>query len=73
MGKTSLAIAVAAREREEFLDGVYFVALADARRADEGWERLAAALDVISDGPPEEAVVAAIDRRRLLVVLDNLE
>ena len=73
VGKTSLAIAVAARERDEFFDGVYFVALADAHRADEGWERLAAALDVISDGPPEEAVVAAIGSRRLLVVLDNLE
>jgi predicted ATPase/DNA-binding SARP family transcriptional activator len=75
VGKSRLAIEVAARAGDGLADGAAFVALASVR--DPGLvpatllERLGVAHG--GDAPGEEALIAALAREQLLLVLDNLE
>jgi predicted ATPase len=73
VGKTSLALAVATRVEQDYRDGVYFVALEEARTSDAAWDALAGALGVATDEKPQQAVVAYSAGRSTLLVLDNLE
>ena len=73
IGKTCLALAVAEELRDEFFDGVYFVALApigDARLVD---DELATVVGVEAGDDPLAAVAHALAGRRVLVVFDNFE
>jgi len=73
VGKTTTALQVARRLAGGELDGVYFVALEQARDADDAWAALAGAVGIpTGDAGPAE-VVATLAARHALLVLDNLE
>jgi predicted ATPase/class 3 adenylate cyclase len=71
VGKTRLSLAAAAALDHAFPHGVFFVALAAVGDADVMWKTLASDLDVDGEGPA--AVLEYLRRRRMLLVLDNLE
>jgi predicted ATPase/DNA-binding XRE family transcriptional regulator len=75
VGKTRMALALAAELAPEFADGVAWVELAPVREPDLVAAAVARALGVheTGDQPLAEALVAFIANRRLLLVLDNLE
>jgi len=73
VGKTRLALAAAAWLHEAFPHGGYFVPLAPVRAAEVMWKAIAASLDVTGDGPDAEVVTGYLQKRRTLLVLDNLE
>lgn len=72
VGKTSLAQAVADLVAEDFSDGIHFVPLGPLRSADAIAGAIAGALGL---APQSSAtgVAAALEGRRLLLVLDNCE
>src|SRR5829696_6492734 len=75
VGKTRMALALAAELAPEFADGVAWVELAPVRDPDLVAAAVARALGVheTGDQPVAEALVAFIANCRLLLVLDNLE
>jgi non-specific serine/threonine protein kinase len=75
VGKTRLALQVAADLRNEFADGVVFVDLAPVRDPDLVASAIAQALGVSESGdrPLVERLQSFLADRRLLLVLDNLE
>jgi predicted ATPase/DNA-binding XRE family transcriptional regulator len=75
VGKTRLALAVASELAAEFAAGVVWVDLAPIRDSALVATAVAHALGVREDGerPLRDLLVAAVARRRLLLVLDNLE
>jgi predicted ATPase/DNA-binding XRE family transcriptional regulator len=75
VGKTRLALAVAAALAGQFPDGVAWVELAALRDAALVPAALASALGVREEGqrPLLESLAAALAGRRLLLILDNLE
>lgn len=74
-GKTRLAIRGALEEVGHFADGVFFVDLSPARKADDAFAALARALGVpvASETRPVDALKGELSHRRLLLVLDNFE
>jgi predicted ATPase/DNA-binding NarL/FixJ family response regulator/transcriptional regulator with XRE-family HTH domain len=75
IGKTRLALQVAADIADQFADGVAFVALAQVLAAEHVATAIAGALGLSFAGgqAPDDALVAALADRRLLLVLDNFE
>lgn len=74
VGKTRLALS-AARELESIFDGVAFVDLAPIRDSDGVVGAIASAVGVRNDGKSalQEQLQAALQQRRMLLVLDNAE
>ncbi|GHI04081.1 hypothetical protein AQI88_07650 [Streptomyces cellostaticus] len=74
-GKTRLALAVAARRREDFRDGAWFVDLAGLAEPPLVSEAVAAALGVQlpPSGGAREALITQLGGREMLLVLDNCE
>jgi predicted ATPase/class 3 adenylate cyclase len=68
-GKTRLALQAAAELSDEFVDGVYFVALAPLRDAGMVFATIAEVVGV----QPDDDLVGALRSKRMLLVLDNLE
>ena len=75
MGKTSLAIAAAAQQVEQFSDGVCWVPLAPLTEAKDMVLAIAAALGLQLQGErtPEQQVGDYLRAKHLLLVLDNFE
>ena len=75
VGKTRLAIEVAAQADEDFGDGVAFVALAAVPDAALVAAEIARALDVREAGDRRlsQTLISALRAKHLLLVLDNLE
>ncbi|MFN8467235.1 MAG: LuxR C-terminal-related transcriptional regulator [Caldilineaceae bacterium] len=75
MGKTSLAIAAAAQQIEQFPDGVCWVPLAPLTEAKDLVLAIAAALglQLQGGGTPEQQVSDCLRAKHLLLVLDNFE
>ena len=75
VGKTRLAMAVAAELADEFPDGVWLVELAPVGTPDAVPDAIANALGITSQGdsPVIESVAEAVAGRRLLIVIDNCE
>ncbi len=75
VGKTRLAIEVAAASVGDFADGAVFVSLAAVRDPDLVVSAIAHALDLreLADRPPLEQLAAALRAKQLLLVLDNFE
>jgi DNA-binding SARP family transcriptional activator len=75
VGKSRLAVEVARAVRDRFPDGVWWVDLTVAGDRDEAVRRLAEALGVTAAPGVAlaEALVAFLEHRRLLLVLDNCE
>jgi predicted ATPase/DNA-binding XRE family transcriptional regulator/Tfp pilus assembly protein PilF len=75
VGKTRLALQVAAEARAEFADGVVFVPLAPIGDPALVAAAIATALDIQEQGtrPLTTTLTAALRSRRLLLVLDNME
>lgn len=75
VGKTRLALQVAARLVEDYPDGVWLVELAALADPAQLPQTVAAALGVREQPgrPPEETLLAALRPRRLLLLLDNCE
>jgi non-specific serine/threonine protein kinase len=75
VGKTRLALAVAAAVVAAFVDGVAFVALASIRDPDLVLPTIAQALGLSDIGgrPLTEGVVAHVRSRQMLLLLDNVE
>lgn len=75
VGKTRLALQVAAAVMPEFADGVCFVELATVRDSEMVLPTIAHALGLSDKGnrPLMEHLVAHLQPRHLLLVLDNLE
>ncbi|MBB6172943.1 putative ATPase/DNA-binding CsgD family transcriptional regulator [Nocardiopsis mwathae] len=73
IGKTRLALRVAAHATGSFPDGVWLVELAQARGRDEAVARIAAAVGVAEEAGRdlEYTLRDALARRRLLLVLDG--
>jgi predicted ATPase/DNA-binding CsgD family transcriptional regulator len=75
VGKTRLALQVAVEAADEFADGVCFVELAAVHAPDLVLPTIAQALGLSDKGPRSvsELLVAHLQPRQLLLVLDNLE
>ena len=74
VGKTRLALALAARTGPSFDDGARFIELASVRTAEQVASAISAGLGLApSGGKPAEAVKAYLRSRKLLLVLDNFE
>ena len=75
VGKTRLALQVAAELVPEFPDGVWLVELAPVGEPDVVPNAVAAVLGVAAEAgsPLTEVIARALSRRRLLLVLDNCE
>ena len=75
IGKTRLALQAAAGLPDAFPDGLWWVALAPVRRGGQVLSALAQALGVREEEGTslEDALLARIEGRRMLVVLDNSE
>ena len=75
IGKTRLAIHVAARLAPGFADGAWFVELADLQQPDLVASRIASVIGVVEEpGRPRLATLAdAVRPQRMLIVLDNCE
>ncbi len=75
IGKTRLAIEVARRVTQRFLDGVSFIALAGLAPTDGVAPGIAAALglQLIGSSAPLDQVLEALRLREVLLVLDNFE
>ena len=75
VGKTRLALAVAAAVRDRFADGVAYVELAPLRAADEVLPAIADAVDAPATAGTDgtSAVVERLRHQRTLLVLDNVE
>jgi predicted ATPase/DNA-binding CsgD family transcriptional regulator len=75
VGKTRLAVAVAAELTDEFPDGVWLVELAPVGDPDAVPDAIANALGITpqGDAPVIDAVAEAVAGRRRLIVVDNCE
>ena len=75
VGKTRLALAVAAELAEDFPDGVWLVELAAVADGDAVADAIATALGVTPHGDDRiiDTVAEAVTGRRLLLVVDNCE
>ena len=75
VGKTRLALAVAADLAEEFSDGVWLVELGPVADADAVPDAIATALGITPQGGARviDAVADALAGRRVLLVIDNCE
>src|SRR5215470_1181982 len=75
IGKTRLAIRLAAELADDFPDGAWFVELADLRQPELVASRVASATGVVEEpGRPLAATLAdALRPRKMLLVLDNCE
>ncbi|WP_433281284.1 AAA family ATPase [Pseudonocardia xinjiangensis] len=75
VGKTTLALLVAAAAREHFPAGTVLVELADVRSAADVVPAIATALGVPDSGTADRvgAVASFLGNRGLLLVLDNVE
>ncbi len=75
VGKTRLALAIAARVRVNFADGIGFVSLAAVRDADLVLPTIAQAEGLPGNSAlsPAELLQAALREKRRLLVLDNFE
>jgi excisionase family DNA binding protein len=75
VGKTRLALALAAELRDDFDDGVAYVALASLRDPSLVPPAIGVALGVRENGSQSltERLAERLERRRLLLILDNFE
>jgi predicted ATPase/DNA-binding XRE family transcriptional regulator len=75
VGKTRLAVAVAASLGDAFLDGIVFIDLAPLREPAQVVPAVAAALDLSDQGsiPLVETMRRRLSTRQMLLVLDNFE
>ncbi len=75
VGKTRLALQIAADLQAEFVDGVHFVPLATVREAEVFLPTIARALGLgdLGSRPLVERMVDYVHQRQVLLVLDNLE
>ena len=77
VGKSSLGLEIAQRalEREDFKDGIYFVALAPVAKPEHIVSAIAQALDFsfYGNADPQEQLFAFLDSKEVLIVLDNFE
>ncbi len=72
-GKTRLAISLARQATELFPDGVYFVPLSTAITPEAMRRAIAEGLDISAEPTTSAALVAHLEHRQVLLVLDNLE
>ena len=75
IGKTRLAIEVAERLLESFEDGVYFIPLAPLRSTDHIVTAIARTVNfqLHSNNDPTQQLLAFLQERQLLLVLDNFD
>ena len=75
IGKTRLALEVAARLQDAFEDGVFLVELAPLSNPDLLADTIARTLGVKAEGaqPVEDALLKYLSERKMLLVLDNME
>jgi predicted ATPase/DNA-binding CsgD family transcriptional regulator len=75
IGKTRLALQVAAHLLDHFVDGVYFVALASVREPDLVVAAIAQTLGVheVAERRLQESLQAYLGDKQLLLILDNFE
>ncbi len=73
IGKTTLALAVAAHLQNHYEDGVVFVPLAAVSNATLMASTILTALGSTDLSPPQSKLIAFLRRKTMLLVLDNLE
>ncbi len=75
VGKSRLALQVAIDVQEDFADGVWFVALAPVKNADQLLASIGRALELRDEGDSsiEERLHRLLHDRQMLMVLDNFE
>ena len=75
IGKTALALTVAAEVLDQFPDGVFFVSLAPIHDPAHVLSAIAQALNIREQGsqPLRESLVTHLRSRRVLLILDNFE
>jgi predicted ATPase/class 3 adenylate cyclase len=75
VGKTRLALQLAAEVVQDFTDGVYFIALAPITSGDLVVHALAAALNIVEqpNEPLETTVIRYVGGKKVLLVFDNSE
>ena len=75
MGKTRLALQLAAESLDRYPDGVFFVDLSAEREADAAFEAILRDLNLTSarEGSPLQVLKTKLQPRKLLMILDNFE
>jgi len=75
LGKTRLSLQVAADVLDDYPDGVWFIELAPLADPQRVAQAVASVLGVVEDAgrPIQEALVAFVRDRQLLIILDNCE
>lgn len=75
VGKTRLALEIATQHKHRYQDGVWFVRLAPIRESSLVLPTIANTLNLVDirDRPAAETLAAALQNRRLMIVLDNME
>ena len=73
IGKTTLALAVAAQLQNHYQDGVVFVPLAAVSEPTLMASTILSAVGSTDSNPPQNKLIAFLRRKTLLLVLDNLE
>ena len=76
IGKTRLSVQAANSLRSEFKDGVWFIDLASVSETPYIVSTIASALGISAaslDRPLQETLITAIQKRQMLIVLDNCE
>lgn len=75
IGKTRLALAVAEGEKSRFLDGVYWIDLAEAENAEDIAYEIADMVECrfSGSGSPEKQLRRYLRNKEMLLVLDNFE
>ena len=75
MGKTRLALQLAAELSDGYPDGVFFVDLSAEREADAAFEAILRDLNLTSarEGSPLQVLKTKLQQRKLLMILDNFE
>jgi len=73
IGKTRLAMEVAAQRTDDFLDGVYWVSLQTIQTVDELVPAIIASLSVQMSSDPYQQLLSFLHEKNLLLILDNFE
>jgi predicted ATPase/class 3 adenylate cyclase len=74
IGKTRLALQVMAELSDGFEDGVFFVDLSPARDADAALDAIIRVIGAVrGEGPALEQLARALEGKRILLLLDNVE
>jgi DNA-binding SARP family transcriptional activator/predicted ATPase len=75
IGKTRLAIQVAANQKERFMDGIYFVPLDSKTKSEQFFSKLSDVFNfrLSGNGNPQDQIYEYLVEKQTLLIIDNFE